>query len=72
MSDVISSTTCPICEGPLEGAHCKLMCRNCGYREDCSDLFQLVPVRVPVEKTLRAVPPAPRPIRPIPPDPRLN
>jgi hypothetical protein len=31
--------TCPICYGPLEGRHCKLVCRNCGYHEDCSDLF---------------------------------
>lgn len=32
-------TTCPICGAPLVGVHCKLMCENCGYREDCSDLF---------------------------------
>lgn len=31
--------TCPICGGVMEGMHCKLMCRNCGYKEDCSDLF---------------------------------
>jgi hypothetical protein len=33
------ASTCPICGGALLGAHCKLICRNCGYREDCSDLF---------------------------------
>lgn len=30
---------CPICNAPLIGIHCKQLCRNCGYREDCSDLF---------------------------------
>ncbi len=30
---------CPICEGTMIGLHCKLICVNCGYREDCSDLF---------------------------------
>lgn len=30
---------CPICETRLFGAHCKLLCPNCGYREVCSDLF---------------------------------
>ena len=33
------SSTCPICGNAMLGAHCKLICRNCGYREDCSDLF---------------------------------
>ena len=23
--------------------HCKLICNNCGYREDCSDLFPVEP-----------------------------
>jgi hypothetical protein len=32
---------CPICGAPLFGVHCKLICPNCGYREDCSDLFRL-------------------------------
>lgn len=35
----IISTICPLCGGDLAGLHCKLVCRNCGYREDCSDLF---------------------------------
>ena len=30
---------CPICDGPMFGVHCKLICKNCGYKEDCSDLF---------------------------------
>jgi len=30
---------CPICGAVLIGVHCKLICENCGYREDCSDLF---------------------------------
>lgn len=33
------AAVCPICGGPLVGVHCKLLCENCGYREDCSDLF---------------------------------
>ncbi len=32
---------CPICGEALLGVHCKLICRNCGYREDCSDLFAM-------------------------------
>ncbi len=31
--------TCLLCDAPMFGAHCKLHCPNCGYREDCSDLF---------------------------------
>jgi hypothetical protein len=34
-----AAAICPICGGPLLGIHCKLVCENCGYREDCSDLF---------------------------------
>ena len=32
-------STCPRCGTRLQGLHCKLVCTNCGYREDCSDLF---------------------------------
>lgn len=44
LSDSASSTApaapaCPLCETTLYGTHCKLICPNCGYREDCSDLF---------------------------------
>lgn len=34
---------CPICGGKLQGRHCKLVCGQCGYREDCSDLFEHAP-----------------------------
>jgi len=30
---------CPLCGTALFALHCKRICRNCGYREDCSDLF---------------------------------
>lgn len=36
---------CPICGGGMFGLHCKLVCRNCGYREDCSDLFPVEDAR---------------------------
>ncbi len=32
-------STCPLCGTALAGRHCKLICPNCGYTEDCSDLF---------------------------------
>jgi hypothetical protein len=35
-----ASSSCPICGTALYGVHCKLNCPNCGYREDCSDLFR--------------------------------
>lgn len=31
---------CTLCGGGMLGVHCKLICSNCGYREDCSDLFR--------------------------------
>jgi hypothetical protein len=31
--------TCPLCGEPLLDRHCNLMCPNCGYTEDCSELF---------------------------------
>ncbi len=36
-----AADACPICGGPLLGMQCKLICENCGYREDCSDLFRV-------------------------------
>ena len=30
---------CPICDSEMINVRCKLLCNNCGYREDCSDLF---------------------------------
>lgn len=41
MSDATS--TCLICGTPVFGLHCKVVCPNCGYREDCSDLFRVEP-----------------------------
>ena len=35
--------TCILCGGSMYGVHCKLICANCGYREDCSDLFPVNP-----------------------------
>jgi hypothetical protein len=31
---------CALCGSGMIGVHCKLICSNCGYREDCSDLFR--------------------------------
>lgn len=33
--------TCLICGAAMLGVQCKLICPNCGYREDCSDLFRV-------------------------------
>lgn len=32
--------TCLFCGAVTFGVHCKVICPNCGYREDCSDLFR--------------------------------
>ena len=30
---------CDVCGGgPVYELHCKIICRNCGYTRDCSDL----------------------------------
>jgi uncharacterized Zn finger protein (UPF0148 family) len=29
---------CDICGHPMITRHCKIICLNCGYRWDCSDL----------------------------------
>lgn len=29
---------CDICSGPTYELHCKIICTNCGYTRDCSDL----------------------------------
>lgn len=34
-----TTSRCPICFSMMFGAHCKMVCPNCGYKEDCSDLF---------------------------------
>jgi hypothetical protein len=32
---------CPLCGAEMHRApHCRLRCDNCGYTEDCSDLFE--------------------------------
>lgn len=42
-----SAFTCLMCSSAMFGVHCKLICRNCGYREDCSDLFRISEPRAP-------------------------
>lgn len=34
---------CPICGSRLLGVHGKAVCANCGYCEDCTDLFPAAP-----------------------------
>ena len=29
---------CEVCNSSMYGKHCKLICKNCGYMRDCSDL----------------------------------
>jgi hypothetical protein len=52
--------SCPICEGLMFGVHCKLICRNCGYKEDCSDLFPHRPPEPPAARGQHASPPGSR------------
>ncbi len=40
---------CPLCGYVMEGYQCKLVCPNCGYREDCSDTFLAGPREAPRE-----------------------
>ena len=28
---------CDLCGGPMLDLHCKLICRGCGFKRDCSD-----------------------------------
>ena len=28
---------CDLCGNPMLDLHCKLVCKTCGYRRDCSD-----------------------------------
>ncbi len=30
-------TYCDLCGAPMLDLHCKLSCKNCGYKRDCSD-----------------------------------
>ncbi len=38
---------CLLCGAPMAGGHCKLRCPQCGYIEDCSDLFRADPPTPP-------------------------
>jgi hypothetical protein len=38
---------CPLCGYAMDGYQCKLVCPNCGYREDCSDTFRAGPMEPP-------------------------
>lgn len=33
------SDRCPLCGSAMTAVRCELICSNCGYREDCSDIF---------------------------------
>ncbi|MFN0137651.1 MAG: hypothetical protein ACKVS9_16220 [Phycisphaerae bacterium] len=37
----LPGSACPLCEAAMFGVHCKQVCPNCGYKEDCSDLFRV-------------------------------
>lgn len=39
VDDANTANRCLICGAETYGVHCKVLCPNCGYREDCSDLF---------------------------------
>lgn len=45
--DTEAEYLCLICNSPMFGIHCKLVCPNCGYREDCGDLFPHRPPEPP-------------------------
>lgn len=36
-----AASVCLLCGAPTYGVHCKQICPNCGYREDCSDIFPI-------------------------------
>lgn len=38
--DVRDGPSCPSCEAPLFGRHCKYVCPNHGVVYDCSDPFR--------------------------------
>lgn len=40
-ADAAEGFACPLCGARMYGVHCKLNCPNCGYREDCSDIFRV-------------------------------
>ena len=52
---------CPLCGYVMDGYQCKLVCPNCGYREDCSDTFRSGPMEPPQEQDQPASPTPPQP-----------
>lgn len=34
-----SDLTCDLCGSPMYEVHCKVICRSCGYKRDCTDLW---------------------------------
>ena len=37
--DASNDLTCDLCGAPMYEVHCKVICRACGYKRDCSDLW---------------------------------
>lgn len=60
MNEAVESF-CPICGGGLSALHCKLICANCGYREDCTDLFPCDPAGPSRDDSRSAPPPTESP-----------
>jgi uncharacterized Zn finger protein (UPF0148 family) len=50
---------CPLCSRAMDSHHCSLVCPNCGYREDCSDVFRSGPIENAPEERQPAKPALP-------------
>ena len=37
--ETATDLTCDLCGSPMYEVHCKVICRSCGYKRDCSDLW---------------------------------
>ena len=37
--ETATELTCDLCGSPMYEVHCKVICRSCGYKRDCSDLW---------------------------------
>lgn len=48
--EAVGSGACPLCGYPLDGYMCRLVCPNCGYKEDCSDAFTAGPMEPPQDE----------------------